>query len=130
MNTPISNINKDLTDAEVDIIDYLRIIGKHKVFMLIFISLCTAIGFLNAVTAKPWYYAETTIMPIDSGGGSGSELSGFAQLAGISLPSKSGSCTVAILFRSISAICDVYACASTQSDDKSASFTIVLPSIT
>ncbi len=79
-----------MSEHEINLRDYLSVIWKRKLSIVISIAFFTLIAFILSYTQRPSYEAKTTLLLRSSVSGTASQFAGLAGLAGINL-STSGS---------------------------------------
>lgn len=94
MNITSDNQPHTEYDDEIDILEIFYTLWNKKLFIVCLTSLFTLTSILYALTVPNLYRSSAVMMPVQAESGMGgmlSQYSGMASLAGISLPSDSGS---------------------------------------
>ena len=94
MNNSLKDQSSINYGDEINLYDLLRVIWKKKFYIGAITSLFVLISILYALSLPNIYKSSAILIPVDADSGMGGMLqqySGMASLAGISLPSESGS---------------------------------------
>jgi uncharacterized protein involved in exopolysaccharide biosynthesis len=74
-----------MSEKEIDLKEYIRVILKRRLTIILSVVIFTGLAFLLSVTQKPTYEAKTTLLLRSSGFSASSQFAGLAGLAGINL---------------------------------------------